>query len=148
MPRQAIVQDWPSQVVLGICFRQLETMSICKVRDRLEWLLEVYPGCAILIVRDAHRLPEGLCHAVLRCGHDNLWPGNYDATGLQDLPPGVAGPEARRHGSGSAGSGRAWLEQGVAEKGQKGEGAKGNEGKSKKGKNGKKGGGKKGKGNQ
>ena len=94
-------------------------MSICKVRDRLEWLLEVYPGCAILIVRDAHRLPEGLCHAVKSWGHDNLWPGNYDATGLQDPPPGVA------------------------EKGQKGEGAKGNEGKSKV----KKGGGKKGKGN-
>ena len=120
-------------------------MSICKVRDRLEWLLAVYPGCAILIVRDAHRLPEGLCHAVLRWGHDNLWPGNYDATGLQDPPPGAW---AWRHGSGSAGSSRAWLEQGVAEKGQKGEGAKGNEGKGKKGNKGKKGGGKKGKGYQ
>ena len=93
-------------------------MSIGKVIDRLEWLLKVYPGCASLIVRDAHRLPEGLCHAVKIWGHDN-WPGNYDATGLQDPPPGVA------------------------EKGQKGEGAKGNEGKSKV----KKGGGKKGKGN-
>ena len=103
-------------------------MSICKVRDRLEWLLEVYPGCAILIVRDAHRLPEGLCHAVKSWGHDNLRPCNYDATGLQDPPPGAW---AWRHGSGSAGSSRAWLEQGVAEKGQKGEGAKGNEGKSK-----------------
>ena len=120
-------------------------MSTCKVRDRLDWLLQVYPGCAILIVRDAHRLPEGRCHAVKSWGHDNLWPGNYDVTGLQDPPPGAC---AWLHGSGSAGSSRAWLEQGVAEKGQKGEGAKGNEGKSKKGKNGKKGGGKKGKGNQ
>ena len=111
MARQAEVQGWPSRSVLDLCLRQFESMSIGKGIDRLEsdldWLLKVYPGCAILIVRDAHRLPEGLRHAVLTWGHDNLWPGNYDATGLEDPPPGVA------------------------EKGQKGEGAKGNEGKSK-----------------
>ena len=108
MPRQATVQMWPSQWVLDLCYRQLETMPIGKVIDRLEWLLKVHPGCASLIVRDAHRLPEGLCHAVKRWGHANLRPSNYDATGLQDPPPGAW---AWRHGSGSAGSGgRGWAE--------------------------------------
>ena len=99
MPPVAKVQKRPSDYVLRETLRQLETVPINLLGDRLGWLLKVWPGCAILVVRDSDRLERRHCDAVRRWGEHNLWQGNYDPSGLEDPPDGGGAG-----GSGSAGT--------------------------------------------
>ena len=100
MPPAAKAHQLPSDYVLRKTLRKLEAVPINLLGDRLDWLLKVWPGCAIHMVANSDRLPRRHCDAVRRWGEDNLWPGNYDPTGLQGPPDGRGAG-----GSGSAGSG-------------------------------------------
>ena len=108
MPPVATVQKWPSDYVIRESLRQLDMSPVNCARDMLDWLLKVWPGCAIMVVWNADRLPARHREVVKRWGEESLWPGNYDPSGL-DYPP--AGGGAGR--SGSAGSGSWWQYRGA-----------------------------------
>ena len=88
-PPAAQVQTWLSEYVIQESLRQYSQLPIDLIEDRLDWLLQVWPGCAISVVARSAELsgvhPGRRREAVRQWGEDNLRPGNYDPTGLQPL---------------------------------------------------------------
>ena len=82
MPPAAQVQKWPSKYVIQECLRQYSELPIDEIRDRLSWLLQVWPGCAICVVAESVRFIGDRREVVRKWGEEYLVPGNYDPTGL------------------------------------------------------------------
>ena len=80
--RSAQVQKWPGEYAIAASLKNYELMPFEDIGDRLNWLLGVWPGCAISVVHNAHELSHDRAEKVRKWGEVNLRPGNYDTTGL------------------------------------------------------------------
>ena len=80
---KAKVQQWPSPYALSESLRQFSQIEIKEIPPSLDWSLRVWPGCAIMVVRNVDELVDRERRAVImKWAEEHLKPGNFDPTGL------------------------------------------------------------------